>query len=95
MTKILEGDEGSAILTGRNEVVMKKIKEVLRDKSKKRISVFYGAAHMPGIEGMLLKDMKAAPAGEEWLAGWTMPHDPPAKKEEKKDGEKKEEEKKP
>jgi hypothetical protein len=80
MTKIFEGDEGSAILTGRNEVVMKKIKEVLGDKAKKRISVFYGAAHMPGIEGMLIKDLKAEVAGEQWLAGWTMPHDPPAKK---------------
>jgi len=73
MTTRMEGEEGSALLSGRNEVVVKKIKEVLADTKKKRISVFYGAAHMPGIEGMLLKDMKAVAAGEEWLAGWTMP----------------------
>jgi hypothetical protein len=88
MTKIMEGDEGSAILTGRNEVVLKKIKQVLGDKTKKHIAVFYGAAHMPGIEGMLKKDLKVEPAGEQWLAGWTMPHEAPAKKA-------KEEEKKP
>lgn len=78
MTAKLEGEEGSAILSGRNGVVMKKIKEVLAEEGKKRIAVFYGAAHMPGIEGMLLKDLKAVPAGEQWLAGWTMPHATPA-----------------
>ncbi len=82
MTAIMEGPDGSAILSGRNDVVMKKIKEVLTDKRKQHISVFYGAAHMPGLEGMLLKDLKATAAGEEWLPGWTMP------KEEKKPAEK-------
>ena len=93
MTAILEGPAGSAILSGRNDVVMKKIKEVLGDDKKKRIAVFYGAAHMPGIEGLLLKDFKAKAAGEEWMAAWTMPVEQ-AKKEEpaKKEGA---EEKKP
>jgi len=35
--------------------------------------VFYGGAHMPGIETSLVKDMKAKVSGEEWLAAWTMP----------------------
>ncbi len=78
MTAIMEGPDGSAILAGRNDVVMKKIKEVLADEKKQRIAVFYGAAHMPGIEGLMLKDLKATAAGEFWLSGWTMP------KEEKK-----------
>src|SRR5688572_21221020 len=73
MTTIMEGKEGSALLSGRNDVVIKKIIEVLANKAKQRIAVFYGAAHMPGIEGMLLKNMKAIAAGEEWLSGWTMP----------------------
>ena len=75
MTAIMEGPDGSAILTGRNGVVIKKIKEVLADKTKKHISVFYGAAHMPGLETMIVKELKAEPAGEQWLAGWTMPHE--------------------
>lgn len=78
MTAIMEGPDGSAILSGRNDVVMKKIKEVLADEKKKHISVFYGAAHMPGLEGMLLKDLKATAVGEEWLSGWTMPKEPPS-----------------
>jgi len=73
MTAVMEGPEGSVILSGRNEVVVKKIKEVLADEKQRRIAVFYGGAHMPGIEGSLLTDMNAKAAGEEWLAAWTMP----------------------
>lgn len=73
MTALMEGPEGSVILSGRNEVVVKKIKEVLTDEKQRRIAVFYGGAHMPGIEGSLLKELGAKPAGEEWLAAWTMP----------------------
>jgi len=69
----MEGENGSAILSGRNEVVGRKIKEVLANKKQRRIAVFYGCAHMPGIETSLVKDMKAKAAGEEWLAAWTMP----------------------
>jgi hypothetical protein len=73
MTALMEGKEGSAILGGRNEVVVKKIKEVLANKKQRRIAVFYGGAHMPGIESSLVKDMKAIASGEEWLPAWTMP----------------------
>ena len=69
----MEGENGSAILSGRNEVVGRKIKEVLANKKQRRIAVFYGGAHMPGIETSLVKDMKAKVSGEEWLAAWTMP----------------------
>ena len=69
----MEGENGSAILSGRNEVVGRRIKEVLANKKQRRIAVFYGCAHMRGIETSLAKDMKAKAAGEEWLAAWTMP----------------------
>ena len=73
MTAAMEGKEGSVILSGRNAVVMNKIKEVLAQKKQRRIAVFYGGAHMPGIESSLIKEMKAKASGEEWLAAWTMP----------------------
>jgi len=79
LTAAMEGENGSAILSGRNEVVGRKIKDVLANKKQRRIAVFYGCAHMPGIETSLVKDMKAKAAGEEWLAAWTMPKTlPPA-----------------
>ncbi len=73
MTVAMEGAQGSAVLTGRNDVVMKKIAEVLARKKQRRIAVFYGGAHMPGIESALIKDLKARVSGEEWLSAWTMP----------------------
>lgn len=77
-TAALEGTTKSAILGGRNDVVVAKIREVLANRKQRRIAVFYGGAHMPGIEAALLTDMKAKAAGEEWLAAWTMPRTPPS-----------------
>jgi hypothetical protein len=72
MSALMEGEQGSVILSGRNQVVVDKISEVLARKKQRRIAVFYGGAHMPGIETALVSDMKARVAGEEWLAAWTM-----------------------
>jgi hypothetical protein len=73
MTAAMEGKNGSVILGGRNAVVVNKIKEVLALKKQRHIAVFYGGAHMPGIESALIGDLKAKASGEEWLAAWTMP----------------------
>lgn len=78
MTALMEGTEGSVILSGRNDVVLSKIKEVLALKKQRHIAVFYGAAHMPGIESSLITGMKAKASTEEWLAAWTMPKQKPA-----------------
>jgi hypothetical protein len=72
MTAAMESTEASAILSGRNEVVGRRIKEVLADRKQRRIAVFYGCAHMAGIEAALVRDMKAKVSAEEWLAAWTM-----------------------
>ena len=73
MTALMEGKDGSVILSGRNDVVVNKLKEVLASKKQRRIAVFYGGAHMPGIESSLTKDMKAKFSRDEWLSAWTMP----------------------
>ena len=72
MTAKLEGEGGSAILADRNALVVKKLKETLKDAARKKISIFYGAAHMPGIEAALLKELKAERGAEEWLTAWKM-----------------------
>ncbi|HEX6156445.1 MAG TPA: hypothetical protein VFZ54_10505, partial [Burkholderiales bacterium] len=78
LTAAMEGPTGTAVLTGRNEFVMKKVKEVLASRKQRRIAVFYGGAHMPGIETLLVREMNAQASGEEWLAAWTMPKAKPA-----------------
>ena len=70
-TKML--DDNNAIIRGRNEVALKKLKEVLADPSQKRIAVFYGAGHMPSMERDLKTNWQAKLASEAWLAAWTMP----------------------
>lgn len=72
LTVAMEGQGGTAMLTGRNEVALRKLEEVLAQKRQRRVAVFYGGAHMPGIETALLKDGAQA-VGEEWLAAWTIP----------------------
>jgi hypothetical protein len=80
LTAAMEGTSGSAILSGRNDVAVKKLQEVLANRRQRRVAVFYGSGHMPGIETSLVRDLQAKPAGEEWLAAWTMPRNKPATK---------------
>jgi len=77
MSAAMEGKDGTAALSGRNDVAVKKLAEVLANREQRRVAVFYGAAHMPGIEAALTGGMKAKPVSEEWLAAWTMPKPKP------------------
>lgn len=79
LTAEMEGKQESVILGGRNAVALNKVKEVLANKKQRHIAVFYGGAHMPGIETALLRDLGAKETGEEWLAAWTIPKPAPAK----------------
>lgn len=73
LTVLMEANGGSVILSGRNEVAVRKLQDVLADRKHRRVAVFYGSGHMPGIEATLVGELKAKVAGEEWLAAWTMP----------------------
>jgi hypothetical protein len=73
LTAAMEGKEGSAALGGRNALAVGELQEVLGDRRQRRVALFYGAAHMPGIETSLVKDLGAKPGGEEWLTAWSMP----------------------
>lgn len=73
MTAVMEVNGGSAILSGRNEVAVSKLQEVLANRRQRRVAVFYGSGHMPGIEATLIGELNAKVIGEEWLSAWTMP----------------------
>lgn len=62
-------DGGSTLLEGRNE----KCLEVLQREiaaGKKKIGIYYGAAHLPHMEHRLVDDLGFAKAGHEWLVAW-------------------------
>jgi hypothetical protein len=67
----LGGPNGSVILTERNKAAMKVLKDTLA-KGTKHISVFYGAAHMPGMSETLEKEMGFKPVSVEWRMAWDL-----------------------
>jgi hypothetical protein len=65
-----EGAEGSSILDGRNEKALAKLKEVV-ESGRKKVGIFYGAGHLPGMQQQLLKQGWKV-TEESWLPAWTM-----------------------
>lgn len=68
---VLEGPEGSTILTERNKKCFEVLSKQLKD-GKKKIGVFYGAAHLADMEKRLLADHGMKRDTESWLAAWNL-----------------------
>ena len=80
MINVLNGPDGSTILTERNKVVIEVLKKQLA-AGKKRIGVFYGAAHMADMEQRLLAELKMKHTGDRWVSAWDLrDHSAKAKK---------------
>ena len=67
----LEGKEGSTILTTRNLQALKVLREQL-DKGHKKLAIFYGAAHMPEMEELLITDFNFKPVKTDWVNAWDL-----------------------
>ncbi len=71
MAYVLEMDknpmEGLYIAEGRNQVVNKRVKEIFDRNEAKDVAVFYGAAHMTGIEEYITKELGFTEKGEKWV----------------------------
>jgi hypothetical protein len=63
MNTILISDRNQAALKVFNQEVV---------KGKKRIAIFYGAAHMPDFEERLMKEYGLKRQGSHWLTAWDM-----------------------
>jgi hypothetical protein len=68
----LEGPDGSVILTERNDAAMKVCRDELA-AGKKKLAIFYGAAHLKGMEKELTTKMNFKRMGQEWLTAWDIP----------------------
>jgi hypothetical protein len=68
---VLDGPEGSAILTDRNtrclEVFSRQVAE-----GKRRIAIFYGAAHLPDMERRLAAEYGLTATTTRWLTAWQL-----------------------
>jgi hypothetical protein len=67
----LGGPDGSVILTERNKAALKVLSSSLA-AGKKKISIFYGAAHMPGMSETLIKELGFKPVSIEWRMAWDL-----------------------
>lgn len=70
-TAILDGPEGSTIVTERNKAALAVLKEQL-EAGHARIAIFYGAAHLPDMEERLAEDFQLKRSGTKWLTAWDL-----------------------
>ena len=70
----LESGEGTVIVTERNKIAFGVLDQQLR-AGKKRLALFYGAAHLPSMEKMLI-ERGFKKTKSEWLKAWTLPPEP-------------------
>jgi hypothetical protein len=79
-----EGDGESVIVGERNKVCIEVLKKEIK-AGKKKLGIFYGAAHMPDMEERLVKELGFSQhGGVKWLTAWDIGE---KKAETRKDGE--------
>lgn len=67
--KRMEVMEGTVLLTERNAAAMNVLKQTLT-KGDKNLAIFYGAAHLKGMEQTLVKDMGFTRGATTWMTAW-------------------------
>lgn len=67
----LEGPKGSTLIAGRNKVALDVLRKELA-AGKKKIAIFYGAAHMPDFESKLRDEFGMTLVSTRWLAAWNL-----------------------
>lgn len=63
------GEDGSTLLEGRNEKCLKVLQREIA-AGRKKIGIYYGAAHLPHMERRLVQDLGFTRTGHEWLVAW-------------------------
>src|SRR5205814_5490068 len=62
---------GTILVADRNKAALKVLQKEIA-KGKKKIGIFYGAAHMPDFEKRLREDFDLRPRNTQWLTAWDM-----------------------
>jgi len=69
---MFDGKDGSTIVKHRNSKCFKVLDREI-EAGKKKLAIFYGAAHLPDMEERLLGDKYKMTAGEQkWLTAWKL-----------------------
>ena len=75
---VIIGGEASAIITDRNEAALQVLRREIAN-GKKKIAIFYGAAHLPEFAVSLEKDFQMKKTGIEWVIAWDLTRDKSAR----------------
>lgn len=67
----LEGPSGSTLISGRNQVALAVLRKEIA-AGKRKIAIFYGAAHMPDMQARLRAEFGLAPVSTRWIAAWNL-----------------------
>jgi hypothetical protein len=71
MMNAIEGDKGSTIVTARNLKALKVLRQEI-EKGNKTFAIFYGAAHMPEMEKVMMQEFKLKPDQINWVDAWDL-----------------------
>ena len=72
LTAGLNDEKGSVILTDRNKVALKVLARELA-AGKKKLAIFYGAAHLPDLEERMVENMGFERKATRWVTAWKLP----------------------
>jgi hypothetical protein len=64
------GETGTVIIADRNSAALAVLQQQL-DAGKKRVAIFYGAAHLPDMDMRLVRDFSLVRTNVEWLPAWS------------------------
>jgi hypothetical protein len=65
------GEQGSVIITERNKMALKVLKEQLA-AGKTHLGIFYGAGHLNDMDQRLRKDFNLTPVSITWITAWNL-----------------------
>jgi hypothetical protein len=77
LTAAFGGEEGSTLITDRNAAALRVLKDQL-GRGRRRIAIFYGAAHMEDFDQRLREDFGLQPRETVWLEAWDLREPAPA-----------------
>ncbi len=69
--RVLDGPQGSAIITERNKAALKVLGDEIV-KGKKHLAIFYGAGHLLDMERRIHEDFGLERGSIEWLEAWNL-----------------------
>ncbi len=71
LTAAFGGEEGSSLITDRNAAALAVLGEQI-GKGRRKIAIFYGAAHMDDFDQKLRRDFQLQPRETVWLEAWDL-----------------------